>query len=521
MNDKSASEILNSLPERISDVMVRWNKTSPNRICLVENGGKWTYGELSAAVDEAQRWLAERGVRAGDRVMIVCENCRAFVAVLLASARLDAWPVLVNARLSAREVDQIREHCGARLIVYTVAVSPRARDHARRQGAVNEDLEFLGTMALTGANELVSPESLDANPVERVAAVIYTSGTTGRPKGVMLTHQNLLYIAAGSARIRRLTPGDRILGVLPMSHAVGLSVVLLGTLLSGATLYLSQRFDPVATCKIIEDDRLTVFLGVPSMFALLVQYARMKKIRSLRCPALRIISSSGAPLQPVLKRDVEDLLGIPLHNGYGVTECSPTIAQADVDEPCRGTSVGRVFPGVEIKIVGADGRTVAEGEAGELRVRGPNVMKGYYRSPDDTRAVIDPDGWFNTRDLARLEDGHLYIIGRTQELIIRFGFNVYPAEVEAVLASHPAVFRCAVVGKSTQGAEDELIIAFVQPVPCSVITTADLSRYAAQHLAAYKVPTEICIVRELPLTSTGEISKARLAEMTGHGVPTL
>lgn len=521
MIDNSASEILNSLPERISDVFLRWSETSRDRICLVENGGKWTYGELSAAVDEAHEWLAERGVRPGDRVMIVCENCRAFVAVLLASARLDAWPVLVNARLSAREVDEIRKHCSARLIVYTVAVSSHARQHARNHGAVSEEIASVGTIAFVGNDETVSPERLEVDPRERVAAMIYTSGTTGHPKGVMLTHRNLLYIAAGSARIRRLTPDDRVLGVLPMSHAVGLSVVLLGTLLSGATLYLTQRFDPAATCKMIEDDQLTVFLGVPSMFALLVDYARMKQIRSLPFPALRIVSSSGAPLQPALKRKVEDLLGIPLHNGYGVTECSPTIAQADIDEPCRDISVGRVFPGVEIKIVGVNGSTVAEGEAGELRVRGPNVMKGYYRSPEDTSAVIDPEGWFNTRDLARLEDGHLYIMGRTQELIIRFGFNVYPAEVEAVLASHPSLVRCAVIGRSTRNAEDEQIIAFVQPLPQSAVTTTELSRYAAQHLAAYKVPTEIRIMRELPLTSTGKVSKARLAETMGRSIPTV
>lgn len=521
MSNKGASEILNSLPERISDVILRWSDTSPNRICFVENGSKWTYGELAAAVDEAQKWLAGRGVRPGDRVMIVCENCRPFVAVLLASARLDAWPVLVNARLSGREVDEIREHCRARLVVYTTTVSPHAREHARRHGAVKEEVESLGTMSISEPNDSVSPEPLDKNRRERIATMIYTSGTTGKPKGVMLTHQNLLYIAAGSARIRRLTPDDRILGVLPMSHAVGLSVVLLGTLLSGAALYLSQRFDPVAARKILDEDRLTIFLGVPSMFSLFVEYARMKKFPSLRFPALRVISSSGAPLQAALKRDVEDLLGLPLHNGYGLTECSPTIAQADIDEPCRGTSVGRVFPGVEIELLGADGRKVAAGETGELRVRGPNVMKGYYRSPDDTRAAIDPNGWFNTHDLARVEDGHLYIVGRARELIIRFGFNVYPAEVEAVLASHPAVVRCAVIGQSSQGAEDEQIVAFVQPVAHSAITTADLSRYAAQHLAAYKVPTEIRMMRELPLTSTGKISKAKLAEMTGSGMPIL
>ncbi len=513
MNDDRASEILNSLPERISDVISAWTGSSPDRLCLVESGGAWTYGQLASAASEARIRLVAWGVRPGDRVMIVCENCRAFVATLLALASLDAWPVLVNARLSAREVDEIREHCGARRVLYTVAASLQAREHARCHGAVIEEIGLLGTIGIGPLNDTVAPEPLDPNPSNRVAALIYTSGTTGRPKGVMLTHRNLLFLAAGSAQIRKLTPVDRMYGVLPMSHAVGLSVVLLGTLLSGATLYLSQRFDPVAARTAFEQEHLTVFLGVPAMFALFVEYAKMKGIGSFRFPDLRIISSSGAPLQLALKRDVESLFGMPLHNGYGVTECSPTIAQAKIEEPSRDTSVGRVFPGVEIRLAGDDGAIVAEGDTGELWVRGPNVMKGYYRSPEDTRAAIDPDGWFNTRDLARLEDGRLFIVGRTKELIIRAGFNVYPAEVEAVLGAHPAVARCAVIGRP---AEDmgEKIVAFIQPRLDSTVTTAELSKYAAQHLAPYKLPTEILLIDELPVTPTGKVSKGELVKIS-------
>src|SRR5208283_4457762 len=180
--------------------------------------------------------------------------------------------------------------------------------------------------------EAVEPEPFDADPSQRVAALIYTSGTTGLPKGVMLTHRNLLFVAAVSARIRSLTPQDRLYGVLPMSHAVGLSVVLLGSLLSGATLYLASRFDPVAALATIEKERLTVVLGAPSMFALLADYAKLKGLRTLKFPHLRIISSSGAPLQKAVKAEAERLFGIALHNGYGVTECSPNVSQAALGE---------------------------------------------------------------------------------------------------------------------------------------------------------------------------------------------
>ncbi|HKT22349.1 MAG TPA: AMP-binding protein, partial [Nitrososphaerales archaeon] len=345
----------------------------------------------------------------------------------------------------------------------------------------------LGPIGVGSLNEHTEPEPLDDDVANRVAALIYTSGTTGVPKGVMLTHRGLLFLAAGSARIRSLNPQDRVYGVLPMSHAVGLAVVLLGTLLSGATLYVVPRFDPLSAPVLLLKDQLTIFLGVPAMFLQLLQYAKLRGLKSMNCPSLRIISSSGAPLQPSIKSAVESLFGLTLHNGYGVTECSPTIAQTRVDEPRTDTSVGRVFPGVEVKLIGSDGNPVQDGEVGELRVRGPNVMKGYYRAPEETEAVIDREGWFNTRDLARMEDGNLFIVGRTKDLIVHLGLNVYPAEVEAVLNGHPAVVRSAVVGHSVEG--DEEIIAFVQLSPGIELAAYELAEYAASRLATYKRPT--------------------------------
>ena len=319
--------------------------------------------------------------------------------------------------------------------------------------------------------------------------------------------------AKGAAVNAAMTPEDRLYGILPMSHAVGLSVVLLGALLSGSTLYLAPRFDPVAALATLEKDRLTVMLGAPAMFSLLLEYTKMKGIASRQFPALRIISSSGAPLHAAVKADVERFFGLPLHNGYGVTECSPNIAQADVARPRTDTSVGRILPGVEVKFIGLDGRPVPAGEVGELRVRGPNVMKGYYRAPEETAAAIDDQGWFNTRDLARIADGYLFIVGRTKELIVRFGFNVYPAEVEAVLNNHPEVVRSAVLGRTVAGVDGgEEIIAFVQTAPNSPLTAANMAEHAAQHLAPYKRPSQIVLVPSMPLTPTGKVMKEELAK---------
>src|SRR5579863_2158652 len=497
---------------RISDVVKPWADRLPDHKAVVDPNGSWTYRELMGIISQTADWLRGSGVRAGDRVMIVGENCREFAAVLLAVASLDAWPVPVNPRLSGREIDAVRDHCDARRVVYTTSVSLHATEHANRHGALIEDVRDLGQMGLGPLSEKVKPEPIEADIGSRIAALIYTSGTTGLPKGVMLTHDNLLFSATGAAKIRSLNSEDRVYGILPLSHIVGLSIVFLGSLLSGATIYLEPRFDPVVARVALERDRITIMLGVPSMFSLFLQYAKMRNLQSFDFPALRIISCSGAPLPSAIKSSVERLFGLTLHHGYGITECSPNVAQVRIEAPPRtDNSVGPMFPGVEARLFGQDGQPVPAGEVGELWVRGPNIMKGYYRAPEETAAVIDAEGWFNTRDLARFEDGNLFIVRRTKDLIIRFGFNVYPAEVEAVLNAHPAVVQSAVVGRTTEG--DEEILAFVQPSPGSHLTETDLAEYTAKHLAPYKRPSHILFVSTMPMTPSGKIAKADLTKI--------
>jgi acyl-CoA synthetase (AMP-forming)/AMP-acid ligase II len=503
-------------PDRISDVVRPWAERLPNQLALVEAGGSWTYQQLDLVIRETQTWLRGLGIRPGDRVMIVGENSRTFVALLLATASLDAWPVLVNARVSAREIDGIREHCGARRVLYTTSASTHAADHATRNGATIEEHGF-GAVGIAPLNETVEPEAVNEDIADRIAAVIYTSGTTGLPKGVMLTHRNLLFMADGSVTVRTVTSDDRVYGILPISHAVGLSVVLLGSLLAGASLFLSSSFDPMTARVTLERDGLTLLYGTPAIFNQLLQYAKLRKISALKFPALRIITSSGAPLDPATKSATENLFGMVLHNGYGITECSPTIALTRPEAPRSDISVGPVFPGVEIQLLGSDRRPVPAGEVGELQVRGPNIMKGYYRAAEETAAAIDTDGWFNTRDLARLDDGNLFIVGRTKDLIVRRGFNVYPAEVEAVLNSHPAVARSAVVGRALEG--DEEVIAFVQLLPETPLSPAELAAHAARHLAAYKRPSQIVIVQTMPTTPSGKIAKAELAKIAERAKP--
>jgi len=521
MSEDPAAEILRTIPPRIQDILTPWVEGMPDHAALVEGSGTWSYRQLSEAIARAEVLLRQKGVRAGDRVMIVAENSRVFVALMMGTFRIGAWAVPVNAHLSAREVDEIRDHCSARCVIYTTKVSVAARQHAKRHGAETVEFEEGGTIGIGPLNEGAVPEPAGESKDDAIAVLVYTSGTTGKPKGVMLTHKNILFVGAVASRIRSLTPEDRLYGVLPISHIVGLSVVLLGTLMSGATLYLESLFNPVSVLGGLEKHKITIVLGVPSMYSLLVEYAKSKGIEKLSLPSLRIISCSGAPLYLGLKQDVERLLGMPLHNAYGVSEMAPNVSQIRVGKQRNDISVGPLIPGVKARLIGKDGSLVPEGEVGELRVIGPNMMKGYYKAPEETAAAFDSEGWFNTRDLARFEGENLFIVGRSKELIVRFGFNVYPAEVEAVLNGHPDVARSAVIGRAGVGVVgQEEVIAFIELAPGSGTTSQELSAYAAQRLAPYKQPNQILIVQSMPQTATGKIIKGELAKLLATEMPT-
>jgi long-chain acyl-CoA synthetase len=497
--------LLAGLPPRISAIVRTRAAATPDAPALTEPGRAVSYAQLAALVDQYILLLRELDVRGGDRLMVVGENCIAQVALIFAAAAIDAWIVNVNARLSGAEIDNIRTHSGARRVLYLSAASPDAMLHAERDGASSR-----GDLHIGALNEHCAPEPIDPTG-EQVAALIYTTGTTGHPKGVMLTHRNLLFIAAVSSTLRGLTPHDRAYGVLPVSHVYGLASVTLGTLYAGACLMLAPRFSARAMLAAIVDDGLTILQGVPAM------YARLLELTTEPIPSkLRFLYAGGSPLDPVLKQQVESVLGMPLHNGYGMTESSPTISQTRLDAPRSDTSVGTVIPGVEVRIVDAGGVDVPAGEAGELWVRGPNVMKGYYREPAMTAATMRSGGWLNTGDMARqAPDGALFIVGRTKELIIRSGFNVYPLEVETVLNAHPQVAQSAVVGRPAPGGNEE-VVAFVEARPADAPSVEALRAHLAAHLSPYKCPSVIVVMDALPAAATGKILKGRLKALASE-----
>jgi long-chain acyl-CoA synthetase len=507
--EPTIEEITASLPRRLHEVMAPYAATAPERIALIEDGARWTYRELERNVRQLAEQLAAFGVRPGDRMMIVSENCIALAALLLAASRLDAWAIVCNPRLSARELDQIRDHSGARRIFFTCGISREAAAHASRCGADVLSFGPLRDIGVSALNETTVAEPVEDAAAKQVAVLIYTSGTTGKPKGVMLTHQNLLVSAKTTALFRRMTDRDKVYVVLPISHIVGISLLIM-TLMSGGAVRLVSKYDPAALAKAMAEEGITILNGVPATYQRLLEYKTVSGLKQLDRGALRYIGVAGAPLDLELKARVEKELGLPLSNAYGITECSPGISGVRLDAPRNDEAVGALVAGVEARIRALDGIPVASGEIGELHVRGPNVMRGYYREAALTAAVIDSEGWFNTGDLARFEGDVLYIVGRTKEMIIRSGFNVYPAEIEAVLNSHKDVVQSAVVGRKVDGNEE--VVAFVQLIAGSRLTPANLAAYIAPQLTSYKRPAEIILCDALPATSTGKILKHRLAE---------
>jgi len=504
-----AVEIVNDLPHRLHEVMDPYVVASPDRTALIDDRATLTYRELDRAIGGAVDAMRALGVRAGDRVMLVSENSIPLACLLFAASRLDAWAIVANPRLSPRELDQIRDHSGARRMFFMAGVSEEAAAHAARCDAPVQDVGPLRCIGVSALNQATEPEPVEADGEHQVAVLIYTSGTTGTPKGVMLTHRNLLFSAGSTASLRHMTAEDVQYCVLPVSHIVGISLLTM-TLMVGAVTRLVSKYSPAGLAKALAEEGVTLLNGVPATYQRLLEYKQTAGLPKLQRGALRLMSVAGAPLDLELKARVEKELGLPLLNAFGITECSPGISGVRPDAPRSDNSVGTLVPGVEARIVGPYGAAVANGEIGELHVRGPNVMRGYYRAPDLTAKAVDSDGWFNTGDLARFEGDALFIVGRTKEMIIRSGFNVYPAEIEAVLSTHSDVVQCAVVGRPVPGNEE--IVAFVQLLKGSPATPQDLMAHVAPQLTSYKRPSEVILMDALPATSTGKLLKHKLAE---------
>jgi long-chain acyl-CoA synthetase len=499
------------MPRRIHEAFLPWANSHPAHMALVDRNHAVRYGELRGIVEATAERLRKAGVRAGDRVLLIAENSVALAVCILAVSQLEAWSATVNARLSDREIDNFLAHSGARLAIYFGATSPSARQHGSARGAQTQEWPGIGEIQVGPLNTDTGTEPVENDPARQVAAMVYTSGTTGAPKAVMLTHANLIFIGNNNRMMRRLTPDDVIYGVLPLSHVYGLSALLVAALMSGSALHLVPRFQAEELARALAEDGITVLHGAPAMYAKLLELGSTQG-QPLKAPKLRVAQSGGAPLTSPVKEGFETTFGVVLQNGYGMTEASPSICQTRLDVPRSDCSVGSAIPGIEVRLNGAEDDSAG---VGEIWVRGPNVMKGYYRAPELTVETVTPDGWLKTGDLARKDsDGAIFIVGRSKELIIRSGFNVYPVEVEQVINTYPGVVQSAVVGREAAGNEE--VVAFIEASQGVKIDMNDLYAYLKGRLSPYKVPSEIVTLEHLPAAATGKILKKELQKLAAE-----
>lgn len=481
--------------ERVEQFLDDQVSRRPDGPALIGASGTcWSYADLSKAADGLVSVLDSEGCRPGDRVVLIAENCCATIAGLFACWRAGVWAVPVNARQSPREIDRILDHARPRVAIATSVISPDAAAHAARLNA-KETTGAFGTLSLA------TPFDSSPEADHDVAVVLYTTGTTGDPKGVMLSHANLRTGARTSARFREMAPEDLIYGTLPVSHVFGLASTIVASVSVGAAVRLEHRFTAARLHDALQAG-VTMLPAVPQMHALLMQYAKEHGVARLQGRALRYVSSGGAPLDPAWKHKAENFYGIALQNGYGMTETTAGICITSNVLGDPDNSVGRPLPGVEVRI---------EGETGEILTRGGHVMKGYYRDPAATAQVLDSDGWLHTGDLGRLDSrGRVHVLGRSKELIIHGGFNVYPPEVEAVLTDHPQVVQSAVIGRPRDGDED--VLAFVQIAKGDALSPDALRAFVADRLAGYKRPAQYIITTRLPAAATGKILKHQLLD---------
>nr|WP_319947269.1 AMP-binding protein [uncultured Shimia sp.] len=493
---------------RIHTLIETAAQMSPEKMCMeAPNGEKITWNHLWQAVKQAADDLGTQNVKAGDRVVIVSENCAEAVVYFFATSLLDAMAVMVNARLTPIELDRIISHADPSAVVFTTSISDAATEHAQARGAATIPGETGDVAVLAKSGSM--PESVYQDPAEQVALLLYTSGTTGAPKAAMLTHKNLLSAAKAAATLRGIVPTDVVYLALPLSHIFGL-IALLSVCFARSSMRLEAGFSVQRLYNALQVD-VTVLPAVPQMHAHLFHYARAHDMPQFAGGPLRFVSSGGAPLDPVWKREAEAFYGLPLQNGYGLTECAAGVCATLNELGDPDISVGRPMLDSVLQIdLDANGAHADQG-IGEILVGGPQVMKGYFRDPTQTDSALTSEGFFRTGDLGRIDpEGRLHIVGRTKELIIRSGFNVYPVEIEATLTEHPDVIVAGVVGRATDGNEE--VLAFVKVDRDSSLDEATLKAFVQERLAPYKRPTRIILAHDLPAAPTGKILKAKLIE---------
>jgi long-chain acyl-CoA synthetase len=501
----------------------------PEMLAVVESGGRSvTWGVLEDEVARIATGLGAAGLVAGQRVLLALGNRIEFVTSYLGVLRAQVVAVPVNPRATTGELARMIADSGSRVVIADAETVATVRDAVRlvraaRAGETDElDADLVGRShdprvyvvdapAEEGEQPYDALRSAAARPVpalpdpEKLACLLYTSGTSGRPRAAMLTHRALVANIDQAAGVEppMIHGDDVVLGVLPLFHVYGLNAVLGAVLRHRAKLVLTERFDPQATLDLIDDEAISVVPVAPPVFAYWLPEEHLRE----RLGPVRLMLSGSAPLSPQLIEQFADATGIPVHQGYGLTEASPIVTSTLCSVELQTGSVGAALPGIEIKLLDDVGQVPEGDDPGEIWIRGANVFSGYW--PEGAGGP-DADGWWGTGDVGFLDaSGDLFLVDRLKELVIVSGFNVYPVEVEDVIREVDGVAEAAVIGVEDD-ATGEAVVAYVVPVAGADVVAPAVAEHCAARLARFKQPTRIEMVDELPLTVTGKVQKGAL-----------
>lgn len=498
----------------------------PEKIAYHFMGKNTSYGEFEQTVGRFAKALQNMGVKKGDHVGLLLGNTPHFLISLYGAMRVGATAIPINPIYTPDEISYIIQNGDVKVVIALDMLMPLVEKGVQafpqvegyiicetsaevgdQYAALSDQAKAkttLFTQLLQTTEGVLEPVQVETDDN---AVILYTSGTTGNPKGAMLTHGNLYSNARDVGSYLQINNEDRVIATLPVFHVFALTVVVNAPLVQGATILLAPRFSPSEIFALAKERAATVFAGVPTMYNFLYQFEEGDVSAFSH---LRLAVSGGASLPVSLLHNFEEKFNVRISEGYGLSEASPVTCFNPLDRDRKAGSIGQSIVNVENKVVDMNGDEVPVGEVGELIVRGPNVMKGYYKMPEETANAIR-DGWLYTGDLARKdEEDYFYIVDRKKDMIIVGGYNVYPREVEEVLFSHPNVIEAAVVGFPDLDF-GEAVHAYVVLKDRSM-TPAQLQVYCQEHIVKYKVPKTIEIMDELPKNSTGKILRRSLKE---------
>jgi len=489
----------------------------PNKTALIFEGKSFTYKELDQLANRVANGLCGLGIERGDRVALFLPNIPEFVISYLGILKLGAVAVSLNVMLKSGEVKFILNDCSAKALITIESLRENVPD--------GEFPDLKHILIAEGSNKGISLEQLmscassnaRAISMERdePAAIVYTSGTTGFPKGATLSHGNVISNIYSKNRCCQMRPEDRLLLYLPLFHCFGQNAVLNAGLNACATIILQRRFESEQVLKTIVSDGVTMFFGVPTVFIKLLNM----NTSGYNLSSVRYYFTAAAPMPVEVVQRWQSKHGRVIHEGYGLTETSP-FASYNHDLKFKLGSIGTPIENVEMKIVNFDGMEVQPGDLGEIIIRGPNVMLGYWNRPLETAQVLR-DGWFHTGDMGRTDDdGYFYVVDRLKDMVNVSGFKVYPAEVENVIYQHPAVAEVAVYGVPDT-VKGEIVKASILLKAGFVVAEEEFIAFCSERMAAYKIPRAVKFIDSLPKNATGKVLKRLLREAapTPGGIP--